>query len=115
VGVAYGSDVDLVEKTLTEIASETPGVLKYPRPDVIFVDHSDSALIFRLRIWVDVEDYWAVASRIRFDIDRRFRELSIEIAFPQRDLHIRTLPKQMEKAVSPDNSRNASTKPQEDV
>ena len=109
VGVAYGSDVDQVEKTLLEIALETSGVLKYPRPDVIFVDHADSALIFRLRIWVDVDDYWTVASRIRFDIDRRFRELAIEIAFPQRDLHIRTLPKQMEKAVCPDNSHNAST------
>jgi small-conductance mechanosensitive channel len=114
VGVAYGSDVDLVEKTLLEIALATPGVLKYPRPDVIFVDHADSALIFRLRIWVDVDDYWTVASRIRFDIDRFFRELAIEIAFPQRDLHIRTLPKKMEKAVYPDNSRNASTEPHED-
>ncbi|MGD8291519.1 MAG: mechanosensitive ion channel [Desulfobacterales bacterium] len=104
VGVAYGSDVDLVEKTLLEIALATPRVLKYPRPDVLFVDHADSALIFRLRIWVDVDDYWAVASRIRFDIDRRFRELAIEIAFPQRDLHIRTLPKQMEKAACPDSS-----------
>jgi small-conductance mechanosensitive channel len=115
VGVAYGSDVDLVEKTLLEIALENSGVLKYPRPDVIFVDHADSALIFRLRIWVDVDDYWAVASRIRFDFDRRFRELAIEIAFPQRDLHIRTLPKEMEKKVCPDSSHNASTKPQEDA
>jgi small-conductance mechanosensitive channel len=114
VGVAYGSDVELVEKTLIEIALATSGVLKYPRPDVIFVDHADSALIFRLRIWVDVDDYWTVASRIRFDIDRRFRELAIEIAFPQRDLHIRTLPKQMAKAVCPDSSRNALTEPQED-
>jgi small-conductance mechanosensitive channel len=114
VGVAYGSDVDLVVKTLTEIALETPGVLKYPRPDVIFTDHADSALIFRLRIWVDVDDYWKVASRIRFDIDRRFRELEIEIAFPQRDLHVRTFPKTMEKAICPDNSSTASTAARED-
>ena len=115
VGVAYGSDVDLVEKTLIEIALGTSGVLKYPRPDVIFVDHADSALIFRLRIWVDVDDYWTVASRIRFDIDRRFRELAIEIAFPQRDLHIRTLPKQIEKVACPDNSHNTLPEPHEDI
>jgi len=103
IGVAYGSDVALVQETLLEIACETPGVLKYPRPDVIFVDHADSALIFRLRIWVDVDDYWTVASRIRCDIDRRFRELAIEIAFPQRDLHIRTLPKEIvPAAVAPE-------------
>ena len=88
--------------------------MKYPRPDVISVDHADSALIFRLRIWVDVDDYWSVASRIRFEIDRRFRELAIEIAFPQRDLHLRSLPEKMEKSVCPDNSRNASTESKED-
>jgi small-conductance mechanosensitive channel len=113
VGVAYGSDVELVKKTLLEIALETPGVLKYPRPDVIFVDHADSALIFRLRIWVDVDDYWTVASQIRFEIDQRFSDLQIEIAFPQRDLHIRTLPERMDKVVCPYNSPNASPEPQE--
>jgi potassium-dependent mechanosensitive channel len=94
VGVAYGSDIDLVQKTLLDIAQNTRGVLKYPRPDVLFIDHADSALIFRLRIWLNVDDFWAVPSQIRCDIDRRFRELAIEIAFPQRDLHIRTLPGQ---------------------
>jgi len=92
VGVAYGSDIDLVEQTLLEIVKDRRRVLKYPKPDVLFVDHADSALIFRLRIWVHVDDYWDIPSRIRFDIDRRFRELGIEIAFPQRDLHIRSLP-----------------------
>jgi potassium-dependent mechanosensitive channel len=95
VGVAYGSDIQLVEQTLLDIVQNRPRVLKYPKPEVLFIDHADSALIFRLRIWVHVDDYWAVPSKIRFDIDRRFRELGIEIAFPQRDLHIRTLPEEM--------------------
>ncbi len=94
VGVAYGSDIDLVEKTLLEIVHKRKRVLKFPRPDVIFVDHGPSALIFRLRIWVDVDNFWAVPSAIRFDIDRRFRELGIEIAFPQQDLHIRSYPEE---------------------
>ncbi|MCB2170678.1 MAG: mechanosensitive ion channel [Deltaproteobacteria bacterium] len=90
VGVAYGSDIDLVEQTLLDIVQNRRRVLKYPKPEVLFIDHADSALIFRLRIWVHVDDYWEVPSKIRFDIDRRFRELGIEIAFPQRDLHIRS-------------------------
>ncbi|HHP7233526.1 MAG TPA: mechanosensitive ion channel domain-containing protein, partial [Desulfobacterales bacterium] len=94
IGVAYGSDIDLVEKTLLEIAQTIPNVLKFPRPDVLFIDHADSALVFRLRIWANVDDYWTVPSRIRHDIDRRFRELDIEIAFPQRDIHIRTMPRE---------------------
>lgn len=92
IGVAYGSDIDLVERTLLEIADNYRNVLKYPKPDVLFLDHGDSALIFRLRIWVHVDDYWTVPSKMRFEIDRKFREKNIEIAFPQRDIHIRDIP-----------------------
>lgn len=92
VGVAYGSDIELVRKTLLDIAETTPHVLQYPRPDVIFMDHGDSALIFRLRLWTDVDNYWSTTTHVRFELDRRFRELGIEIAFPQRDLHIRSAP-----------------------
>lgn len=101
IGVAYGSDIDLVEKTLSEIAQNSDKVLKYPKPDVIFTDHADSALIFRLRFWVHVDEYWAVPSKLRFAIDKRFRELGIEIAFPQRDIHIRTLPEETSQTIVP--------------
>ena len=100
VGVAYGSDINLVQKTLLEIAEKHRKVLKSPQPDVLFINHADSALIFRLRIWFHVDDYWTVPSQIRSDIDRRFRELAIEIAFPQQDLHIRTLPREMTPVAS---------------
>ena len=115
VGVAYGSDIDLVQKTLLDIAQNTRGVLKYPRPDVLFTDHADSALIFRLRIWVHVDDFWTVPSQIRCDIDRRFRELAIEIAFPQRDLHIRTLPGQATPIASPADSNSVPPAFEEDT
>jgi small-conductance mechanosensitive channel len=104
IGVAYGSDIDLIQKTLLEIVKNNPKVLKHPRPDVLFINHADSALIFRLRIWFHVDDYWTVPSQIRCDIDRRFRELAIEIAFPQRDLHIRTLPGEMTSVASSGDS-----------
>ena len=91
VGVAYGSDIEKVTSTLLDIAREIRAVLKYPKPEVLFIDHADSALIFRLRVWLHVDDYWTTVSQIRTDIDRRFREEGIEIAFPQRDLHIRTI------------------------
>ena len=79
-----------MEQTLLDIDKNRRRLLKYPTPEVSLSDHADSALIFRLRIWVHVDDYWEVPSKIRFDLDRRFRELGIEIAFPQRDLHIRS-------------------------
>ena len=90
VGVAYGSDIELVRRTLLEIPESIPQILKHPRPDVLFLDHGDSALIFRLRFWVHVDSYYRSTTDARFELDRRFRELGIEIAFPQRDVHIRS-------------------------
>jgi small-conductance mechanosensitive channel len=100
VGVAYGSDVELVRSTLMEVAEKTPRILRLPRPDVVFMDFGDSALIFKLRFWTRVEYFLAVETDVRFKIDRLFRERNIEIAFPQQDIHIRSGLKD-EKPVSP--------------
>ena len=105
VGVAYGSDIELVRRTLLDIPEHIPQILKNPRPDVLFLDHGDSALIFRLRFWVHVDSYYTSTTDVRFELDRRFRELGIEIAFPQRDLHIRTdhtrpFPKESDPGIS---------------
>lgn len=89
VGVAYGSDLELVRKTLLEIAGNTSRVLKLPKPNVIFRDFGDSALMFRLRIWTYIDYFLEVETDIRYGIDRLFRERGIEIAFPQMDIHIK--------------------------
>ena len=93
--LAYGSDIDLVQKTLLEIEENNRKVLKQPRPDVLFINHADSALIFRLRIWFHVDDYWDVYWDVTQAVKLRFDEEGISIPFPQRDLHIRTLPREM--------------------
>jgi len=90
VGVAYGSDVELVRKTLLEVAETTPRVLKLPKPDVIFKNFGDSSLVFLLRFWTRLEYFMAVESDVRFEIDRLFREHNIEMAFPQMDIHVRS-------------------------
>ena len=47
VGVAYGSDIELVQRTLMDIARGNKHVYKHPMPDVLFIDHAASALTFR--------------------------------------------------------------------
>lgn len=87
VGVAYGSDTDKVKRILVGIAKENGFVLKHPSPFVRFVNFGDSALDFELHFWsqefVRIED---IKSDMRFEIDRLFREESVEIPFPQRDV-----------------------------
>ena len=92
VGVAYGSDITLVMNSLTEIAQENSLVLKEPAPQVLFSALGASSLDFEFRIWLaDFSDRRQVQSEILVEIDRRFRELEIEIPFPQRDVHFRSL------------------------
>jgi potassium-dependent mechanosensitive channel len=92
VGAAYGSDVTLVMRTLKDCALSHPGVMSNPEPQVLFRSFGDSALHFDLRAWVaDVDTRLQVASDLHQEIDRRFRQAGIQIPFPQRDLHVRSL------------------------
>ena len=90
VGVAYGSDVELVERLLHEIAADHPKVLTYPEPVVLFKNFGASSLDFGLRVWVgDILHGTGIASEIRKIIDRKFSEAGLEMAFPQMDVHLR--------------------------
>jgi small-conductance mechanosensitive channel len=92
VGVAYGSDVPLVLETLMACAKATPKVAETPEPQVLFLSFGESSLDFELKIFVsDVGISLDTISEIHQEIDRRFREAKIEIAFPQRDLHLRSV------------------------
>jgi small-conductance mechanosensitive channel len=92
VGVAYGSDISLVMETLMASAKQNSDVAEEPAPQVLFLNFGESSLEFELRVWVlDADNRLVVSSAIHQEIDRRFREAKIEIAFPQRDLHLRSL------------------------
>jgi small-conductance mechanosensitive channel len=90
VGVAYGSDTTLVRDTLVAVALAHPDVVKDPPPVVLFKNFGDSSLDFELAVWHDRPDREpAITSDLRFEIDRVFRERSIEIPFPQREVRLR--------------------------
>ncbi|MUU78100.1 mechanosensitive ion channel family protein [Winogradskyella endarachnes] len=89
VGVAYGSDVQLVKKLLLQAASTNDHVLSVPEPTVVFTNFGESSLDFKL-VFTLSDSFKAQfpKSEIRFEIDRLFRENNISIPFPQRDIHI---------------------------
>ena len=93
VGVAYGTDTELVSRLLLEIANKSPDVLAFPQPSVQFQAFGASTLDFRLLFWVkDYDLANAVASQLRFAINKSFAENNIEIAFPQMDVHLKKDP-----------------------
>jgi potassium efflux system protein len=93
VGVAYGSDTDRVTEVLNEVARESRRVLRDPPPQVFFLSFGDSSLSFELRVFIrNAEQLFPVRHELHMSIDKAFREAGIEIAFPQRDLHLRSIP-----------------------
>lgn len=91
VGIAYGSNTALAEKILYEVALRNPDVLPDPPPVVLFKRFGESSLDFELRVHCANPDvYIGMQHSLHMEIDHAFRDAKIEIAFPQRDLHIRS-------------------------
>jgi len=90
VGVAYGSDVDLVTRTLLQAADGVDNVLSDPPPKVQFLKFADWSLDFRLLIWTNRPRlHTQIRSDINFRIEKLFHEAGIEIPFPQHELRLR--------------------------
>ena len=92
IGVAYGTDLNLVLKILRETVDSHEDVLKDPKPQALFSDFGDSSLNFRLRFWVPFELGLTSKSDVSVALYNAFAEQGIEIPFPQRDVHIKTIP-----------------------
>jgi potassium efflux system protein len=104
IGIAYGSDTDLAIEVLQRVARESNRVLLDPPPQALFLGFGDSALSFELRFFVrTVAQMLPARHELHMSIDKAFREAGIEIAFPQRDLHLRSLP--AEKSPKPGTSK----------
>ena len=90
VGVAYGSDPQVVRSLLCKAATDHTLVEKSPNPFVRFTDFADSALMFEVFFWskqfMSIDD---VKSDLRFEINELFLKNHISIPFPQRDVWFR--------------------------
>lgn len=91
VGVAYGTPGDRVRDLLMEIVKAHPNVSETPQPMVTFEEFGDSCLKFVVRCYLpNLDERLKTVHELHCEIQRRFAEADIEIAFPQLDLHIRS-------------------------
>lgn len=96
VGVAYGTDLENARSILLEIAQSNGKVLETPEPAVAIEGFGDSSINMKILAFVrEATDGAPTASEIYFAIASRFAAEGIEIPFPQRDLHVRTLPDEL--------------------
>lgn len=93
VGVAYGSDIDQVIEVLQEVAKDNVDIVADPEPRVRFRAFGDSSLNFELLGWIARPvDRGRVIHELNCAVYKALDENNIVIPFPQRDLHVRTMP-----------------------
>jgi small-conductance mechanosensitive channel len=91
VGVAYGTDPATVLDILVDVATKHPHVDDNTKPEAVFMDFGESSLDFQLRAWTAAGRYFNVSSELRVAITQALKEAGIQIPFPQRDLHLRSM------------------------
>lgn len=96
VGVAYGSDIDQVVECLSNVANHHEEVCKTPAARVRFRRFGDFSLDLELLCWIDRPvDRGRMLHELNCAVYKAFAADGIEIPFPQRDLHVRTMPEEL--------------------
>lgn len=89
IGVAYGTDLNLVKSLLLDIAKSNKDVLKDPEPKAAFIDFKDSAMIVTLICRIaNYKDEFRVSEELRLGISASFAKHNIEIPFPQQVVRV---------------------------
>lgn len=117
VGVAYGSPTRDVSKLILKAVEDHGKILKNPEPVVVFQDFGDNSLVFEVFFWLPMNtstDSRVVCSDIRHMIDKLFRDAGIDIAYPQRDLHVDFTKPLDVRMVPPEPSTEVDSKESED-
>ena len=92
VGVAYGNDTALARTLLVKVAKRNSRILAEPEPIATFDGFGDSCLTLSLRCFIPgLDERLQIITELHEEIDREFKAKGLEIAFPQRDIHIRTM------------------------
>jgi len=93
VGVSYSSDLRLVEELILKAAEEKRRILSSPEPNCLLMGFGDSSVNFELRFWINDprNGIQNIRSEVLFSIWDNFEEHGIEIPFPQRDYHLKSL------------------------
>jgi small-conductance mechanosensitive channel len=99
VGVSYNSDLRLVQELMMKAIEEKDRILSKPEPNVLLMGFGDNSVNFEIRFWISDprNGIQNIRSQVLLSIWDHFKENEIEIPFPQRDYHLKSLPDDLTK------------------
>jgi small-conductance mechanosensitive channel len=90
LGVAYGTDIEHARKVMVDAVKGVEGVLPDRSVEALFLEFGDSALIFRVRWWLDsYVDTRRMFDRVNSALYNALKKENIELPFPQLDVHLK--------------------------
>ena len=94
VGVGYATDLEEARDLMLETAADTKRVLKEPKPSCRLLSFGDNAVNLELLVWINdpQNGLGSLKSDLLWGIWRRFRGHGVELPFPQRELHLKSIP-----------------------
>ena len=94
VGVAYGTDLEVAKQCILNAATQYEHCSMYPEPAVYLREFGNSSITFLMYFWIDDVHLgrFKAQSDVMFAIWHKFKQHGIEMPFPQRDIHIRSMP-----------------------
>ncbi len=111
VGVSYDSDPELACSLLREVCSNHPNVLSDPPATAFFEQFGDSTLDLKARFYLaNLDQRLPTRHDLHAQIKKRFAAAGIEISFPQRDLHLRSVPKGLAAILNSDKQAELANK-----
>ncbi len=93
VGVAYGSDVDLVSRVLCSVEEAHPETCSDPEVRVRLRNFGASSLDFDLLTWIEHPEHRGrITHEILMEVYRTFMREGIEIPYSKHDVYIKSMP-----------------------
>lgn len=96
VGIDYTADLEKARDLMLETAAATDRILKDPEPACLLLSFGDNAVNLELRVWINdpQNGIGPVKSNLLWGIWKRFRDHGIEMPYPQRDVHLKSIPEE---------------------
>jgi small-conductance mechanosensitive channel len=90
IGVGYGTDIELARRTIIETVCQVPGVLLDRPVDALYNEMGDSAMIFRVRWWIEsYEDTRRVYDRVHTALQKALDSAGVDMPFPTQTVNLR--------------------------
>lgn len=90
-GIAYGDDYDRAKELILEMINNDPRIFKTPAPFIALSGLGDSSVNIVVRVWANLDDYWAIYFDMNEKVYKQFPKRGLNIPFPQMDVHLHTV------------------------